>query len=381
MKKAVFFLLTIVVLLTSCGNGNKKDVTVSYDCDRNFQQYLLPYICSDNNTLFFSFADVQRLMYYDKDSGYANLLCGKPECTHSDSDCNAHFTGTNISHYGGKLYWLDGAKNSYAIYCSNIDRTNRKRILEFNDNLFGKMLSGGVGNLRYTFHRGYFYSSGTYHEIVDGVICDCAQVFAYPLDSENEGRMIYESIDLTNVIIQPYKDYLYFISYNESAFEICRYSAENDEVKVLYKGDLPLLSPKLWVTDDGMMISDDSGLVSVYKLDFENNELNKLLNFNSNTDEKYMIYGLGDNLIIAGYDSGNAFELYIKDFDGNSVLQKAVTIPGVSEHELLTTFPCGADDDNLYLWSKVWSSEHDIQFIIAVPFNGSKDDVIWIEEK
>ena len=45
------------------------------------------------------------LLYCDHGSEEVIRLCGRPDCTHSDMTCNAHFyNGTNVNYYDGSLY-------------------------------------------------------------------------------------------------------------------------------------------------------------------------------------------------------------------------------------------------------------------------------------
>lgn len=67
------------------------------------------------------------LLYGDHGSDTIIKLCGRPDCTHSDKDCNAYFGGcNNICYYGGYLYTFgdDG------LYRINLDGS--ERLLVFN---------------------------------------------------------------------------------------------------------------------------------------------------------------------------------------------------------------------------------------------------------
>ena len=379
MKKLMLLILALL-MLTSCGESAEGVIT--YDCDNNFQQYSDPYICGDDDTLFFGFGDSSQLRYYDKATGISGLLCGKPECTHDGTDCNAYFNGRELSLYGGKLYALSRAAEGFEIISLNTDGTKRKTVLNLSDDIFGEMISGGAADIRGMFHRGYFYACGTAHKVVDGILNDRAQVFAYPLDG-GEGRMIYDNGELTAIRIQPYGDFLYFAAYGGDAVEICRYSPESDEVETLYSDEADILPSRLWVTDDGIMFGDngtDGNEAKVYKFDFASGKLSLLLDFNADTDKPYLLYGFTDDYIVGGNMTGIEYDLCLKDYDGKTVLETSVTPPNISDDEPLYTFPCGSDDEYLYLWSKVWSPSHDVQFIIRVSLKNGESEVIWTND-
>lgn len=377
MKKLIL-LISALLMLTSCGKGAERAVT--YDCDNNFQQYSMPMICGDDDTLFFAFDDGSQLWYYDKATGISGLLCGKPECTHNGTECNAYFVGSELSLYGGKIYSLKPFYGSGCeVFSSDIDGSNRKTVIDLVGSEFSNMLADSVSDLSGKFHRGYFYACGTHHMIIDGILNDHAQVFAYSLDG-GKGGIIYDNTELTAIKIQPFDDYLYFVAYSDDAIEVCRYSPESGEVEVLYNGDMPFSSPKIWVTDDSILFGDISESAIVYKLDFANGTITSLFDFNSDTDKPYLLYGFTDDYIVGGNMNGIEYLLCLKDYDGKTILETTVTPPNISDDEPLYTFPCGSDDEYIYLWSKVWSNAHDVQFIIGVSLKDGKSEVLWTND-
>lgn len=376
MKK-LLPLIFVLLLFTSCGKSGERAVT--YDCDNNFQQYSDPYICGDDDALFFAFGDSSQLWFYDKATGISGLLCLKPECDHSGTDCNAYFNGRELSLYDGKLYSLGRIDGGFEIISLNTDGTNRKTVLSLSDDIFGGMISGGVADMRGMFHRGYFYACGTAHKVVDGIPINHAQAVAYPLGG-GKGRMIYDNSELTSIKIQPYGDFLYFVAYSSDAFKILRYSPNTDEVEILYSDESSILPSRFWVIDDGILIGDngtDGKEAKVYKFDFESGKISLLFDFNADTDKTYLLYGFTDDYIVGGNMTGIEYDLCLKDYDGKTVLETSLTPPNISDDEPLYTFPCGSDDEYLYLWSKVWSTTHNVQFIIRLSLKNGESEVIW----
>ncbi len=131
-----------------------------YDVKNVFAQSLEYYyyggVCSTEDTVYYAKEDVAKsgrvcvyFMYYDKATGTGGKLCGKPECTHDDENCDAFFDGNikalSLQIYDGKLYWHYGG----TIYRENLDGGEREKVasLSYNDYTWGVMI-----------HRGYAYS-------------------------------------------------------------------------------------------------------------------------------------------------------------------------------------------------------------------------------
>ncbi len=74
------------------------------------------------------------ILYLDNGTDTMVKLCGRPDCNHSNSDCNAYlYCGSMLSYYNGYLYAVSGAKSS-AERCELIrmepDGTERVSVLD-----------------------------------------------------------------------------------------------------------------------------------------------------------------------------------------------------------------------------------------------------------
>ncbi len=64
------------------------------------------------------------LLYADHGSDTIHKLCGRPDCTHTDSDCNAYFNeATSICYYDGFLY-IFNFENTFNIKSGDVIRMN-----------------------------------------------------------------------------------------------------------------------------------------------------------------------------------------------------------------------------------------------------------------
>lgn len=74
------------------------------------------------------------LFYADHESDTVIKLCGRPDCTHTTTDCNAVFlTGDcGISYYGGHLYFMEFSigPELFVLYRMDPDGSNRVKVLD-----------------------------------------------------------------------------------------------------------------------------------------------------------------------------------------------------------------------------------------------------------
>lgn len=72
------------------------------------------------------------IQYYDAENDQIIYVCNKPDCSHGSENCDAYYDGsiTNLFIYGGKLFVCVGVENDIKMYVSDLDGTNRKKILE-----------------------------------------------------------------------------------------------------------------------------------------------------------------------------------------------------------------------------------------------------------
>lgn len=81
--------------------------------------------------------DNRYIVFMDNDSNQIVKLCGRPDCEHNNSDCNAYVDGLGyISYYGGYLYAITGTDESpssdtqRSLIRMDPDGSNRKTVLD-----------------------------------------------------------------------------------------------------------------------------------------------------------------------------------------------------------------------------------------------------------
>ena len=74
------------------------------------------------------------LYFLDGTTGNVTAVCAKPECSHTDNDCNAWINSKMLSYYQGKLYYVnsdaksDSMKTLYFVKLDGTDHTKIQRL-------------------------------------------------------------------------------------------------------------------------------------------------------------------------------------------------------------------------------------------------------------
>ena len=141
---SVLLILLILCSLLSCANSNHRELIVTsvencpispirtgthrqgiYSLENGFE-------CTSDGAYFMCMiADGFWLLYSEHGSDSVIKLCGRPDCQHNNSDCNAFFPiGVNICYHNGYLYTYGGKTWSEGLIRLNTDGS--ERILLFN---------------------------------------------------------------------------------------------------------------------------------------------------------------------------------------------------------------------------------------------------------
>ena len=171
-----------------------------YDVDLAFLEYGSSWdsaICSTEDTIF-SFtcyaSDTDHLLRYtDKATGLTLPLCGKPECTHDNINCNAWVgrQAYGFRLYDGKLMWVDEEAGMWYLMRMNRDGTEREKLTYLN--LKGNQLGS---NKEFFMHRGYIYFLWENMNLVEnGEPAHGLYIYAQPID----GGESFAILDLVQV--------------------------------------------------------------------------------------------------------------------------------------------------------------------------------------
>ena len=202
MRKILFYILAIGLLLGGCGGREQPDnteeafsssqVMPEYDAQN---QYLI-----DSSISFleregaFLGTDLigHYLNYYDEASGVSGVLCADPACTHDSSDCGAYVkAGATVSYYDGKLYWVaeeTRGGQDYYLWRGDLSGRNKEKVKPIG---WDEIILTYQPQ-RYVVHRGRLYLLGQ-TEVVNGTEAGFrVSLLSTSLDGSEDFKVLYD---------------------------------------------------------------------------------------------------------------------------------------------------------------------------------------------
>ena len=202
MKKILFYILAIGLLLGGCGGREQPNnpeealssskVMPEYDAQN---QYLILNASSflEREGVFLGTDLIGHyLNYYDEASGISGVLCADPACTHDSSDCGAYVeTGANLSYYDGKLYWIakeDPSGHDFYLWRGDLSGRNREKVKPIG---WDEIILTYQPQ-RYVVHRGRLYLLGQ-TEVVNGTEAGFrVSLLSTSLDGSEDFTVLYD---------------------------------------------------------------------------------------------------------------------------------------------------------------------------------------------
>ena len=228
----LFLTCVVVMFMCSCRRESKyyylENGSSEIDAD-NDMIHINNHLAAHRNSLYF-FQDMfdqssRYLCYYDCDSDTGGILCGKPQCNHNSTSCNAYLGEGNKWGpvcYNNKIYWIADEEGKKTLYCCALDGSEHRKVFVFKDQEHFP-----TGNTFFTIHRGLLILSGGVDRVVDGVFKPRRTVLICPLEGNGKSEVIYEDDD------QYFGVYIPIFVKDETLYYACCNSSTEAEKKLL----------------------------------------------------------------------------------------------------------------------------------------------------
>lgn len=355
MKRFAMMILVgmLILVLAACGNVEE---AVDFTSDEYLAQYdhnpaythTGSAFCKSEDAAYFYSAmfggEKSYLAYADLATGVSGPLCGKPECNHTDSTCNAYISASmhGLSLYDQRLYWMEFVNTSdgFRIASTALDGTDRTTVRMLDFDAVGKATNGRL----VMFHRGYVYISAVTATVTDGVPYYGSYVYAAPLEGDGEGTVILDKTFSDSelgvyVWAEPYRNSLYIAeaTYLKEPYTLTlnRWDITNQTLETLFSEEVSFLFKEFSVMEDGILFSSQSD-GNIYKYDFTSGELNWLFDM---ADGEAAAPCFGDGMIIDGF--------HAVDFQGQMLVNHKVEYPEYLAGSCAQIF-CGVDQEGIY---------------------------------
>ena len=358
------------------------------------------YVIFSGHTDETGFSSGNYLYFSDKATGEYGLLCGKPECTHNDSSCNARIMGRagTLSCAGGRLFYIveSDAKNrpagigSASCFSIALDGTDRRREFE--------MPCEWENTPQFFYcHRGKFYGCGFSNIITDGEVGFHLSVTAW--DPETDGYTVICSRDDCAPSYCPktffFGKYLYFCFDSRTGFEmfagkkttleVWRWDTEVEVLEPVYIAEPGTSSGSvfnLWVESEDRVyaapnIPDPDGPYAVFMIG--GGELSEACRFEGSGGGISILDGVFQRHYI--HNEEQTLEVELIDFDGSPIYWGRLdmsfigeAVPGAVFTSFHTAF--GGRDAVYYALTADTEDGTEFEFIVKYEFGGPGEEPV-----
>lgn len=357
------------------------------------------YACETDTTLYFSpIAFLRsRLMYVDKATGICGPLCGKPECSHTGRDCNAHIdamaSGLTIS--GKRIYWMDlnmdRAGHFWSIQSCALDGSQRRTEAlladELTDSFYGRfMLDGSLA-----------YCYGYQRFVSDGEPRVRARVYAIDLSSGQIALLMEAETAGVSAVVQLHimgdEVYCMFFSYNDASLDsdtepeseqttchlsFYRWGRTELRAEEIFDRDIDFEVWEFRAAEEGLLVSEATLFtnLSVYLVDPDTGTVRKWMDWSM--DEGYISSVTFTEEYMGGFgtDGDNLPYVWIRDYTGATVLRQTILLDFMRPGTIYGRDYYLLDQDTLY-YAIMDFDRSAVLHLVAVPLDGSGARILW----
>lgn len=357
MKKSIALILIVVLsmsALSGCSSKNKTTVSLN-GAEDDSQSYwnIFNHVFARGEKGYY-FVETKDLpdknvirgdfvQYMDEETGKYTYLCGKPDCNHNNTDCNAYlntltYSGDKIYYYDGSIYLMENDKGEGLVYLVRMKADGSAR-----ERLFDIGVLGGVNehyNLTFLDGSVYIYQR---QGSVTGLSENTAKIRRRSLDGK-EDEVIYEYTGMGAVTyaLKGYGDKLFFVVEEEKRKEqnsqvvtyvhqgLFVYDSKSKEVVKYIDKDISdyTIDTKTnqlyyYVVKDGLYIMnmEDNKSKKIYSYEKGQTDICQL-----SFDGKYL-YMSNELYPVIYLEKPKSYELYVMNQDGNILNQVSTTGP------------------------------------------------------
>lgn len=353
----------------------------AYDMQNQYMRFRTA--CESEETYYFRPKRGTFIYFYDKKSGKADVLCGRPECSHDSQDCNAY--GRNrcgICYYENKIYFLKDERLQSVLYAVDPDGTNLCKIQVLKSDMNGT-------NPMMRMHRGYIYTAVIKHEVTEGENSTRVIVQREILGQEGaEPAVVYEEV-LENseygidFYLQAEGNTLYILINKQNVdtdpgtlLAIHAYDMKTGRLDTVGEGTYK----DVFVSD--YLVQEDTAYITLYdwagsnyllSCDLEEGKMGELTEIPM--EDTTLFPGLQEDVVV-GYKGATKPAYYITDFEGTLIRQGE--LPKVEGQEEAAVALMGRLDEGILFTLSSHAGEPSVETLVLVPLDEKEEiQILW----
>lgn len=312
------------------------------DTDSNTSFYILN--GTDAGEVLYCFSGKNWLCYFDKSTGGYGIVCAKPDCEHSNDECNAFVNQTwGTQYYDGYLYTVTAIE--LKLLKISLDGSQREELGQLAD-------IESANTLIWVIHRGYIYYCYTWDvgtEEDNYYLNNSNCIYRRALDKDSEPECILAFPLLSNIYECQFTatgSYVYMKvpTADDTTGRLYRYNTENDTLEWFKEWGDEISG--VFVDDNKIFYSENNRsekTTNIYEYDNETGEKNIFCKVNGLVDGiKY-----DNDFIYIPYEEEGEWKTGIWNWQGECI----AGIPSFDElySEGIYREWLGTDDKYIYL--------------------------------
>lgn len=386
-------LLSAALLLALAGCGNESagpgetapaQQTAAAEFQKNMRQSQYFYIqdaCETNAGIYLNYDGY--LYYLDKANQKATILCGKPDCEHKGSQCNAWINSRGMWFRDSQLYCITFAGEDKLVTAMDQDGTGRRTVQQLQYSMNGAQSSGDDA----VCYRGtvyYPFNDVLYAVPLGGDVEKTKAIWGQENAGTNGGSFFFDGNEL-HFQLWPDGDTLYFMINAEQEDGTCKdtlmaYSLTDETVQQVWQtpGEAAVgpwytagVSVQAWYVQDGAITYYLAGN-GIWRSSLPDGAPEQLADTSAIPDGSVLFSE--DTILLLNdsfsdrleHEGGDTITLY--DFSGN--LQREISLaPLLQEHPGITGF------------ALLFLSDGDLYFIAHAGTWGDIEDGVQYQDR
>lgn len=378
----LYFIIVVLLSASSCSTPSDYILEDRFRTEEDLPGYDMQTeyapssgsVCRSGSVYYYVDVLSHFIYYYDEASGTSGKLCGKAECTHDTSACNAYSMG-NVQIYDGKLYFMGEVGQLYRM---DLSGNNREFVMVVR-NLTGM-------DFKFFIHRGYIYSSVFANKVANGKSSSIFSLYQQILGQTDTIKEIVTK-DVTGAALSYWiiRGNRLYLSLGELASdkmsvqnELYCYHIQSGELETLWSDNTDYFISQMTADDTGINMMQDQIITMTesyfVRFDLESKSMRQLLVSQDPhmpagcfSQDKLMWYGTR----FSG-EEGKPLQYQILDIEGEPISEGS--FPSETQNKKVFIARWGGDEKGFLF--NLQNMEANISKLLRIPYDSEDVEIL-----